>query len=96
MNGDAVQKKWHSETISAVTEESLIRLRDPSLLHGAYLAGGTGLALHFGHRLSLDLDFFVPELFDEDVLLQRIQAISGFSLVSKAPHRFMRASRRPR
>lgn len=23
-----------------------------------YLAGGTGLALHFGHRLSIDLDFF--------------------------------------
>lgn len=23
-----------------------------------YLAGGTGLALHFGHRFSVDLDFF--------------------------------------
>jgi len=23
-----------------------------------YLAGGTGLALHLGHRFSLDLDFF--------------------------------------
>lgn len=86
MNGEAVQKQWHRETITAATEATLIELRDADLLAGAYLAGGTGLALQFGHRLSLDLDFFVPELFDEDALVQRIQAISGFSLVAKAPH----------
>lgn len=26
-----------------------------------YLAGGTGLALHLGHRFSVDLDFFAPD-----------------------------------
>ena len=26
-----------------------------------YLAGGTGLALHLGHRISVDLDFFCEE-----------------------------------
>lgn len=31
-----------------------------------YLAGGTALALHIGHRQSLDLDFFLPKTsFDE-------------------------------
>lgn len=25
-----------------------------------YLAGGTAVALHLGHRLSVDLDFFTP------------------------------------
>ena len=29
-----------------------------------YLAGGTAVALYFGHRLSIDLDFFTPEEFN--------------------------------
>jgi predicted nucleotidyltransferase component of viral defense system len=29
-----------------------------------YLAGGTAVALYFGHRLSIDLDFFTPIGFD--------------------------------
>ena len=56
------------------------------MLNNAYLAGGTGLALQFGHRLSLDLDFFSPEHFDEDALLQRLQRLSGFALLAKAPY----------
>ena len=30
----------------------------------AYLAGGTAVALYFGHRLSIDLDLFTPMGFD--------------------------------
>ena len=37
-----------------------------------YLAGGTGLALQLGHRRSEDLDFFTTELFNTDVLLNKI------------------------
>jgi len=29
-----------------------------------YLAGGSAVALYFGHRLSVDLDFFTPEEFN--------------------------------
>ena len=29
-----------------------------------YLAGGTAVALYFGHRVSIDLDFFTPEEFN--------------------------------
>ncbi len=32
------------------------------------LAGGTALALQVGHRISIDLDFFTTEVFDEDSL----------------------------
>lgn len=36
-----------------------------------YLAGGTALALHVGHRQSLDLDFFTPrDDFSQPVLLR--------------------------
>lgn len=31
---------------------------------GVYLAEGTAVALYFGHRLSVDLDFFTPMDFD--------------------------------
>jgi hypothetical protein len=72
---DANDKTWHRETITAATEETLLLLRDASILSGCYLAGGTALALHFGHRTSEDLDFFTEDLFNEQVLLQRLQQI---------------------
>ena len=39
-----------------------------STVKNSYLAGGTALTLHLGHRVSVDLDFFTPEEFDEKVL----------------------------
>jgi hypothetical protein len=77
---------WHPEVVTGATLATLQDLRDRALLQGAYLAEGTALALHMGHRLSVDLDFFVSELFDEGILLQRLQVAPGFSLVAKAPH----------
>jgi hypothetical protein len=77
---------WHREVIPPATETTLRVLEDAGITQSFYLAGGTGLALQFGHRLSLDLDFFGNEEFDEDALLQRIQGLGDFSLVSKAPY----------
>jgi hypothetical protein len=77
---------WHQEVISNTTEGALRALRDAELLNHFYLAGGTGLALRLGHRLSQDLDFFAADLFDEESLLQHIQRLSGFLLVAKEPH----------
>jgi hypothetical protein len=77
---------WHLKVISASTEATICALRDAGLLDGFYLAGGTGLALQFGHRRSLDLDFFIPEHFEEDAFLQRLQVVDGFSLAAKAPY----------
>jgi hypothetical protein len=77
---------WHREVITASTEATLHNLSHAKLLDSFYLAGGTGLALHFGHRLSRDLDFFAADLFDEEALLQHVQASAGFSLVVRAPH----------
>ena len=77
---------WHREVLSATTEAALHSLRDAALVDPFYLAGGTGLALQLGHRLSQDLDFFANDLFNEEPLLQRLQVLSDFSLVEKAPH----------
>ena len=41
--------------------------------HQFYLAGGTGLGLRLGHRLSRDVDWFTRRLFDVAALAQRLQ-----------------------
>ena len=46
----------------------------------AYLAGGTALALHIGHRYSYDLDFFTPKEFQAEVLVQLIQKYGQFKI----------------
>lgn len=50
-----------------------------------YLAGGTALALYWGHRTSVDLDFFSHDRVDEDVLLGRLNALPGITIIQKAP-----------
>jgi hypothetical protein len=77
---------WHREVIPAQTETTLCALRDAQSMDRFYLAGGTGLALQFGHRLSLDLDFFAEDHFNEEALLERVQVLDGFALVAKAPY----------
>ena len=85
MIDDAQQRAWHPEAITSSTEQTLLHLSTASILSDFYLAGGTGLALQFGHRISEDLDFFKKELFDEDVLIQRMQRMPRLSVVAKAP-----------
>lgn len=40
---------------------------------GFYLAGGTGLALHIGHRDSIDFDFFKEGNFDTTLLKKEVE-----------------------
>jgi predicted nucleotidyltransferase component of viral defense system len=47
-------------------------------IRNAYLAGGTSLALQIGHRISVDLDFFIREMFDETKLSQDLATHAGF------------------
>jgi hypothetical protein len=54
---------WHPETISPAARRLLAALGAAPLPSGFYLAGGTGLALRFGHRRSVDFDFFSRDAF---------------------------------
>lgn len=83
---DAQPEEWHREVISETAANTLGAIRGLELLSSFYLAGGTGLALLFGHRRSEDLDFFSRELFNEELLLQQIQRVKGFALVAKQAH----------
>jgi predicted nucleotidyltransferase component of viral defense system len=82
---DEKEHAWHRETISDNVERTIRNLQQVPLATRFYLAGGTGLALQLGHRRSVDLDFFLPKDFEVDALVQRIQRLKEFSLVSKSP-----------
>lgn len=40
------------------TQQSFRKIASLEFVNSFYLAGGTGLELHLGHRFSIDLDFF--------------------------------------
>jgi len=41
-----------------------------------YLAGGSAIALHLGHRISVDLDFFTPQNdYEAEPLVQQLQNV---------------------
>ncbi len=49
-----------------------------SIVKKSYLAGGTALALHLGHRISVDLDFFTPLVFDEKTLSGELKSLPEY------------------
>ena len=64
--------KLHWETLPARQREVLRACAAPTGRWKAYLAGGTALALHLGHRQSEDLDWFTPETLEPDELLASV------------------------
>ena len=53
-------------------------LSNQSFINGFYLAGGTGLALHIGHRQSIDFDFFIPADFDTYLIINKLVSIGNY------------------
>jgi hypothetical protein len=47
---------------------------------GFYLGGGTALAIHYGHRNSVDLDWFSAQPFEDGLLLAQGLRNSGLDL----------------
>ena len=67
---------WHTETLPKATKKALDFLSAQKWLKnsGWYLAGGTALALQVGHRQSVDLDFFNPDInFSVDKLIRHFK-----------------------
>lgn len=48
-------------------------LLSPLLPEDSYLAGGTALALHLNHRQSYDLDIYTPQMFDENLMVRKLE-----------------------
>jgi hypothetical protein len=67
----------------------VIRLQSALVRDGHFfLAGGTGIGLRLGHRLSRDLDWFTPTAFDAEALAARLMALSEqpSELERQGPH----------
>ncbi len=74
---------------NAVTAEilGLIKsLQQKEYLKYFRLAGGTALALYWGHRKSIDIDLFCDSSFDAAHLLEEIQQDFIFDLFLTAPN----------
>lgn len=63
----------HRETLPPDTLDLLTALSAHPVLADFSLAGGTSLALRFGHRISVDLDFFTSLPFDNDTLVATLK-----------------------
>jgi hypothetical protein len=71
----------HPETIEPKSKDNLMILKNGengNLLNDFYLAGGTAVALHLGHRLSRDLDFFSAKPFDGVLLKSKISELGNY------------------
>ena len=68
----------HTETVEPSTLDLLKRLQRLPDLANTRLVGGTALALHLGHRKSVDLDMFGS--FDPIVSYRKILADAGYSV----------------
>lgn len=48
-----------------------------------YLAGGSALALHFGHRVSVDFDFFTPNQFNSENMVKSLIELGKFQVMER-------------
>ena len=79
------QSSWHREVLPADSTRAADDLASRSVLEGFYLTEGTGLALRFGHRRSVDLDLFRETAFASAEVRDRLrglEALPGFSGIS--------------
>lgn len=74
----------HTEALGAEAKHGLEALKKSKLfktiLKPFYLAGGTGLALHFGHRISVDLDFFSKKSWNQKEIIKALSRKGNFTV----------------
>lgn len=69
-------------------QQAALRMLGPALPDAAYLAGGVAIALTYAHRTSRDLDFFIPQDFDPERLVEHLQGAlpaRSYAITSTAP-----------
>ena len=73
MGGTVTLMTWHPEVLGRRQHRVLSQIGPLLTQRGFYLAGGTAVALHLGHRRSVDLDWFTSELPDPERLAEDIR-----------------------
>ena len=77
----------HEDVLPQVQREALVSLGGSATREGFHLAGGTAVAIHLGHRQSIDFDWFTPSTLDDPLaLVERLRAAApGLEMTSIAP-----------
>jgi predicted nucleotidyltransferase component of viral defense system len=73
----------HLDAIPVAVRLLLEQLATREELRAFQLGGGTSLALRFGHRLSVDLDFFATDTFEPEQL-QTALNMAGANVVGRS------------
>jgi len=73
----------HPETIDEQTMRVFEKIKKLDILKAFYLAGGTALAIEFGHRKSIDLDFFSKENFSSAELKKLLPEIGKVVVIGE-------------
>lgn len=72
---------WKTEALTKDCLEAAHSLQEQPWLKSFYLAGGTALALWYGHRISVDLDFFSEsnplQFVERQTLIQGLKKIGA-------------------
>ena len=71
-------------TVEPCTLELLKKLSSEDFLSEARLVGGTALALQYGHRMSVDLDFFGNICGDEIDLKGQLKEIGKLAVIKES------------
>ena len=77
---------YHFEVLPSVQKDILQTLSSQSWLDAFYLVGGTALALHIGHRQSVDFDFFTGSDFKNRDIISYLMKLGQFELFDEAQH----------
>src|SRR5438445_8352880 len=73
---------FHVEVLGKAQEKALRKLAPIMAQRQFYLAGGTALALHLGHRRSVDLDWFTGVRIDDPMRLAQEVRSEGVPFVT--------------
>jgi hypothetical protein len=73
---------WHGETIAAPMRQLLTELMATPELAAFRLVGGTALALHLGHRKSVDIDLFSCDPFSSEMVGESLASTFALSQVT--------------
>lgn len=72
------------QTVESHTLELLRKLSKEAFLSEVRLVGGTALALQYGHRNSVDLDFFGKIEIDDEILKERLADMGSLSVIKES------------
>jgi len=78
----------HEESLTQNTKSVLDTLSTAGFIKNFYLAGGTALALYFGHRFSIDLDWFSEKFHYTPSFRHQLEKLGRLSVDSESENTF--------